>query len=324
MPLKPVETCTVDVLVDNVMDILSTAPASVTGHVQNVFEAGAKELSGPCLCCAHWGLSLVIRVQDSKTKHTLLFDSGPEGSTVERNGTRLGINFSEVEAAMFSHGHWDHVGGMTTALKLINAANGGKPIPVHVNDDMFVRRGLRVGPEKLVPFKDLPSKDELEAVGGKVTSQEDEHTLLDDMFYISGEIPRVTSYEKGLPKHERYGGNGWEPDPFIMDERYAAVHIKNKGIAIFTACSHAGLINVLTDARKVFDPVSLYGVMGGFHLSGAYNESIIPDTIEDLKRFGLKVIIPGHCTGWRAVHKLVEAFGEETIIMSAVGQSHAL
>ncbi len=322
MMLKPIDQCDVNVLVDNIMDILSTAPDSVTGHVPNILKAGATELSGKCLCCAHWGLSLVITANHGADSHTLLFDSGPEGKTVERNGNRLGIDFSKIDAAMFSHGHWDHVGGMTSALRLINEAKSGEKIPVHVNDDMFVLRGMKLPDGRIIPFEELPDKSELEELGADIVSRTEEHTLLGDTFYISGEIPRVTPYEVGLPPHVKDIGNGWEPDPLIMDERYTAVHIKNKGIVVFTACSHAGVINVLKNAREVFDPIPLYAVMGGFHLSGAACEAIIPETIKDMKDFNLKLIVPGHCTGWRAIHKLVETFGEEVVVMSAVGQSH--
>ena len=53
------------------------------------------------------------------------------------------------------------------------------------------------------------------------------------MFYhfYSGEVPRITSFEKGFPGHLRRNATGtdWEPDPLIMDERYVAVNIRNKG-----------------------------------------------------------------------------------------------
>ncbi len=51
-------------------------------------------------------------------------------------------------------------------------------------------------------------------------------------------------------------------------------------------------------------------------MAGKAYEKIIPETVEDLKSFGLKVIVPGHCTGWRAVHALLDAFGEETVVPS--------
>jgi 7,8-dihydropterin-6-yl-methyl-4-(beta-D-ribofuranosyl)aminobenzene 5'-phosphate synthase len=115
-------------------------------------------------------------------------------------------------------------------------------------------------------------------------------------------------------------GKSWEPDPLIMDERYLAVHVKKKGIVVFTACSHAGVVNVLADARKVFEDVPLHAVMGGFHLSGEDVEPVIPETVRDIKSFGLKRIVPAHCTGWRAVHALVNAFGADVIVPSAVGK----
>ena len=144
------------------------------------------------------------------------------------------------------------------------------------------------------------------------------------MFYLSGEIPRVTPYEKGLPGHLKRNSDDtdWDPDPWIMDERFVAINVDGKGIIVFTACSHAGVVNVLTHAREVFDPVPLYGVMGGFHLAGEANEKIISETVADLKAFDLEMIVPGHCTGWRAVHALLNTFGEGVVIPSAVGRLH--
>ena len=63
-----------------------------------------------------------------------------------------------------------------------------------------------------------------------------------------------------------------------------------------------------------------FGVMGGFHLSGA-NERIIPQTVEALRAFPLKVVAPGHCTGWRATSALAAAFGD-AVAPSAVGKTY--
>jgi 7,8-dihydropterin-6-yl-methyl-4-(beta-D-ribofuranosyl)aminobenzene 5'-phosphate synthase len=111
----------------------------------------------------------------------------------------------------------------------------------------------------------------------------------------------------------------WEPDPLIQDERFVAVKT-NKGMLIFTACSHAGIVNVLAHARDCFPDVPLHAVLGGFHLSGG-NESVIPETVEALKAFELDVIAPAHCTGWRAVSALAGAFGS-AVVPSAVGKTY--
>ena len=51
------------------------------------------------------------------------------------------------------------------------------------------------------------------------------------------------------------------------------IHNSISGLVIFSACSHAGIINVLKDARHEFGhEVPIYGVIGGLHLSGLSNE----------------------------------------------------
>jgi 7,8-dihydropterin-6-yl-methyl-4-(beta-D-ribofuranosyl)aminobenzene 5'-phosphate synthase len=325
MHLAAVDRCEVLVLVDNVNDLLSSLPANVTGEIANVVKAGATQLAGHCLCCAQWGLSLVVCTTLNGIKHSVLFDSGPEGYGVKRNGARLGLKFDDIDAAVFSHGHWDHVGGMTTALELITGSNGGRRIPVHVNEGMFVRRAVPKpgGDGSLLPFENVPSPEELSKAGGEVICGDHARTLLDGHYYVSGEIPRRTSYEKGMPGQVAQAADGsWYPDPLIRDERWMAVNVKGLGAIVFTACSHAGVVNVLLHAQEALAPIPLWGVMGGFHLGGPACEPLIPQTVADLKQFDLQSIVPGHCTGWRAVHKLVDTFGDKIVVPSAVGRRH--
>ncbi len=322
--LEALDSADVFVLIDNVSDGMSSVPEGVTGEVPNLVKAGAKAFTGDGLCCACWGLSFVLTARVGQRSHCLLFDAGPASYAVEGNAPRLGIDMGAIESAALSHGHIDHAGGFPAALKMIHAANGGRKIPIHVNPGMFVHRGEEEEGIGVFPLEDIPTPAALSAAGGIVVNDAESRLLLDDMFYLSGEIPRVTDYEKGVPGHVKRNtaGEDWEPDPLLFDERFVAIHVKGKGIIVFSACSHAGIVNVLKHAREIFDPIPLYGVMGGFHLAGAKMEKIIPDTIEDLLQFDLKVIVPGHCTGWRAVHALLNAFGEEIVIPSAVGRLH--
>jgi 7,8-dihydropterin-6-yl-methyl-4-(beta-D-ribofuranosyl)aminobenzene 5'-phosphate synthase len=108
----------------------------------------------------------------------------------------------------------------------------------------------------------------------------------------------------------------------VVDERYVAVHIANKGLFVLTACSHAGLINVLTHASNRFPDVPIYGVLGGFHLSGA-TENIIPDTVDALEQFNPGLIAAAHCTGWRAISALATRFTDR-VVLSAVGKRFSL
>jgi len=323
--LDPVDQLEFHVLIDNVTDSLSSAPSNVTLEWSALMRAGMRQMSGKCQCCANHGLALVVTATRGAVKHTVLFDAGPVEFAVEYNGTRLGIDFGGVEAVVLSHGHWDHAGGLPMAFDLISAANGGRPIPCYLHPGMFRQRALPLPRGELLPIQEIPSPDELAAKGALPILTTEPQRFLDEMFFVSGEIPRVTSYEKGFPGHKRRSedGQSWEDDPLIMDERFLAAHVKGKGIVVFTACSHAGVVNVLKHARSCFPSIPLYAITGGFHLSGG-NEKIIAESVRDIGTFGLKLIAPGHCTGWRALHALVTAYGDSVVAPSAVGKIFAI
>jgi hypothetical protein len=56
-----------------------------------------------------------------------------------------------------------------------------------------------------------------------------------------------------------------------------------------------------------------YAVMGGFHLNGPLFEPLIPRVLDDLEALAPAVIVPAHCTGWRAQHAMGARFGEAFI-----------
>ncbi|HYG57618.1 MAG TPA: hypothetical protein VD902_06085, partial [Symbiobacteriaceae bacterium] len=58
--MRVVDRLTVQVLVENTSDSLSSRPAHVVPERQVLIEAGIAELSGEAMCSAHHGLSLVI------------------------------------------------------------------------------------------------------------------------------------------------------------------------------------------------------------------------------------------------------------------------
>jgi 7,8-dihydropterin-6-yl-methyl-4-(beta-D-ribofuranosyl)aminobenzene 5'-phosphate synthase len=320
--LQPVERLEVQVLVDNVTDYLSTNPDHVRSETQCLVEHGMETMTGEAICCAHHGLSLVIKAHTAEGVRTLLFDAGPEAYGVERNGDRLGVDFGAVEAMMLSHGHWDHAGGMLAAVRLIRRARPDGELQCYLHPGMFRQRGTTLPSGQILAMSPIPQPADYHAAGAAPEVAAEGRTVLGDAFFVSGEIPRVTPYEKGLPPHLRRAedGRGWEPDPWIMDERFLAVHVREKGLVVFSACSHAGIVNVLTEARRCFPDVPLHAAMGGFHLSGPAVEPIIPDTIRDLGGFGLRWIVPCHCTGWRAVAALLGTFGEEHVSPGAVGK----
>jgi 7,8-dihydropterin-6-yl-methyl-4-(beta-D-ribofuranosyl)aminobenzene 5'-phosphate synthase len=293
----------------------------VSPEFNNVIAAGAREISGLTLCCAQLGLALVLTARVGRRHYKLLFDAGPEGALFLRNCRNLGVSLADVEAIAVSHGHWDHMGALPEALEHITRHNQGRPVPCHVNPGMFLERGAQLTTGQVAPFQPVPSPAALAAHGAQVVNNGAARLLLADCFYLSGEIPRVSSFEKGRPDHlcRPSAEAPWEPDPLIMDERYIAVHVQGKGLIVCSACSHAGIVNVLLHARQTFPDIPLYGVLGGLHLSGSAMERLIPETMAHLQQFGLQQIMPAHCTGWRALMALLQTFGESVITPCAVG-----
>ncbi|HVC12394.1 MAG TPA: MBL fold metallo-hydrolase [Burkholderiales bacterium] len=313
------------VLVDNVTDSLSSTPTNVIPEWTGLLTSGRMHIvSGAGICCAHHGLSLLITAHVGDAKRMLLLDAGPEGATFLRNAGILGVDFGAIDAVVLSHGHWDHAGGLLAAVEAIARDRGAGAVECYTHPGMFAQRATQRPTGELAVHEPVPDPALLTEAGARVVNTRAPQVVGGGAFYVSGEIPRRTSYEIGLPGHMRRGADGksWEPDPLLMDERFVSVRVKGKGQFVFSACSHAGLINVLTHARELFPEAPLYGVMGGLHLSGV-TEKAIPETVADLKKFGLKMLAPGHCTGWRALSAMAREFGEE-LAPSAVGKRYLI
>jgi len=125
--------------------------------------------------------------------------------------------------------------------------------------------------------------------------------LLDGTVLVSGQTERTTSFERGFPVQQaRDGAGGWEPDPWVWDDQSVIVDVRGLGLVVLSSCSHSGAINVLRNALQATTQTKVHAFVGGLHLSGMIFESIIPETIAELGAIGPDVLVPGHCTGWRA------------------------
>ena len=97
--------------------------------------------------------------------------------------------------------------------------------------------------------------------------------------------PRVSAFETGRQDHlcRRDNSEEWRPDPYLMDERMLVANVRDLGLVVFSACSHAGIVNVCTEVRRLFPDSPIHAVMGGLHLGGVM-EHLIPQTVEALGR----------------------------------------
>lgn len=75
-----------------------------------------------------------------------------------------------------------------------------------------------------------PTFAELEAAGATVVLNNESHTVLQKAFVVSGETPRTTSYEQGVPSGIKYSAadKRWEEDTLIKDERFVMCCLEGK------------------------------------------------------------------------------------------------
>jgi 7,8-dihydropterin-6-yl-methyl-4-(beta-D-ribofuranosyl)aminobenzene 5'-phosphate synthase len=321
--LEPVDEVTVTTLVDNVYDALLTSDDSITraplaaGTAQAPqFETGRTTVG----LMAEHGFSALVTARRSPatTTTSVLFDTGLSPEAMVTNAARLGLDLSSVHAIVLSHGHFDHAGGLAG----LAGRQGTRPVPMVVHPLVWTRRRLaRPGREA----DDWPtlSKRALAGEGFEVIERRQPSLLADRSILITGEIDRTTDFEHGMPPtHQHWTGTTWEPDPLVLDDQALVVNVRGKGLVIVTGCGHAGAINIVRHAQRLTGIPRLHALLGGLHLSGAFFAPTIAPTVAALTELAPDLLVPGHCTGWRAQHTLAAALPNSWIQGSSGTQYH--
>jgi 7,8-dihydropterin-6-yl-methyl-4-(beta-D-ribofuranosyl)aminobenzene 5'-phosphate synthase len=307
--LQEIERLEVIALMDNVSDPFTKSHPSMRWNESQYRESVLNKTTfcGADFCRACNGLSLFMRFQINGKSHAILFDAGPDDNLVVDNAKRMGVDLTEVEAIILSHGHFDHYGGILSVLDAI----GRKNIPIHTHPDLFIPRAF--GKDALMKCSYNLTNADIENHGGIICESTSPTMLFADSVLISGEVPRNTVYETGSPAECRKQNGNWEPSPDVIDERTLIFNLKNKGLCVFTACGHTGVVNATKHAKHLTKKESIHFVMGGFHLAPPEVKERISPTIEDLVTIDPNFIITGHCTGALAQAKLTETFAKRHI-----------
>ncbi len=301
-------------LMDNNVDFLSS---NVRKEAQS-FRHWTKDKLGPEWAHVHTelpfaehGFSMLIRVFQNQEMCTILFDTGISSNGVIINAERMGIDLSEVSYVVLSHGHYDHFGGLQAIVKVVNKID----LPIIAHDDMVKRRGTSSLSGDLREYPLFPSLEQL--TPAKIVKTKKPYLIANDLACITGEIPRKTTFEKGLTQNKTYSENSWKTDLFL-DDRALVINIKDRGLVIISGCAHSGIINTVRYAQHITGLTKVYAIFGGFHLAGKEFEKRIEPTIEGLKDINPELIVPSHCTGWRALIRIAQVF-PNAFVYNSVG-----
>ena len=320
--LQPVDEVAITTLIDNTFDALLVSEDGVarppfgTGLVEAPLFEGGRTSAG---LLAEHGFSALVTVRRGATRSTVLFDTGVSPDGMATNAERLGVDLGDLQGVVLSHGHFDHAGGFSG----LASRRGRRGLPLVVHPAVWTRRRIAVpGAE---PFE-LPtvSAAALGREGFEVIERRQPSLLVDGAILITGEIDRTTEFERGMPpSHQAWDGHGWHHDATVVDDQALVLQVRGRGRVVVTGCGHAGVVNIARHAMRLTGVDRLCALLGGFHLGGPAFEPIIDPTAAALGQLQPDLVVPGHCTGWRAQHVLARAL-PDAWVQSSSGTTYRL
>jgi 7,8-dihydropterin-6-yl-methyl-4-(beta-D-ribofuranosyl)aminobenzene 5'-phosphate synthase len=310
--LPEVDSAKVKIVVDNSLDLLMAGSEAAHRFPMRPDSFASR------LPVAEHGFSVLIQVTTGEKNGTILFDTALTPSSLLNNIDALDIDVKTIQAIVLSHGHADHAMGLPGLVGRLGKR--GLPLVLHPEARLERRIALPNGDEIGLP---APKLSDYRRENIELVEETGPSMLVDNMVLISGKIERTTEFEKGLPGHQSRRNGRWEPDPLIMDDQCAIIHVRGKGLVILSGCGHSGLINTIRHAQALTGVQDVYAVIGGFHLTGALFAPIIPPTVAALKKMKPRYLMPGHCTGWSALHQIAHAM-PDAFIPNSVGTTLVL
>jgi 7,8-dihydropterin-6-yl-methyl-4-(beta-D-ribofuranosyl)aminobenzene 5'-phosphate synthase len=313
----------VTILVDSLADMLARSSDEVK-----------RFSSGPLI--AEHGFSALIELPSEDLR--ILWDVGASPSTVLENLRRMEIDPTSIDVIALSHGHGDHVGGLSEILRAVRRRPALKMFPAGTTDEeladyakpapiplivhpaafrerwSFLKDGRRRGP------MNPTNRAEWEALGAEIIESEEPHRIAEGC-WTTGYVPRESFETEGrAPERLRYrDGDRFHPDDTDEDQSIV-LHVERKGLVIVSGCAHSGIVNTVRHAQKMSGVDTVHAVLGGFHL-GRSSEEEVRRTVEAIVEARPAIIVPTHCTGFDAMQRFAH-WMPDAFVLGTVGTKY--
>jgi 7,8-dihydropterin-6-yl-methyl-4-(beta-D-ribofuranosyl)aminobenzene 5'-phosphate synthase len=231
-----------------------------------------------------------------------LFDTG-SGHSIVPNSLILNKDLRSIQKIFLSHGHFDHTGGLPEVLKLKGKVDVqahpnvfSDRIAVHKEDERERKRFVGI------PYK----KGYLESLGAHFVLNV-AFTEVEKGIFLTGEVPRKTSFEKPDPRLFTEIDGKTVQDTFPDDQ--SLILVSEKGLILILGCAHSGMINIIHHVMDKTGKETFYAILGGTHLD-FLTPGQLEESITFLKKMKIEKIGLSHCTGMRAACRLHQEFGD--------------
>jgi 7,8-dihydropterin-6-yl-methyl-4-(beta-D-ribofuranosyl)aminobenzene 5'-phosphate synthase len=229
-----------------------------------------------------------------------LFDTG-SGHAVIANSLILNKDLKSIKKIFLSHGHFDHTGGLVEVLKLKGE------VDVYAHSNVFSDRikVLKVDGKEKKQFVGIPYKRKyLEYLGANFVLNSG-FIEVEKGVFLTGEVPRKTSFEKPDPILFSEIDGKTATDTFPDDQ--SLILNTPKGIVLVLGCAHSGMINIIHHVMDKTGKEQFHAILGGTHLDFLAPEQM-EESIKALKQMKVEKIGVSHCTGMKAASRLQQEF----------------
>jgi 7,8-dihydropterin-6-yl-methyl-4-(beta-D-ribofuranosyl)aminobenzene 5'-phosphate synthase len=242
------------------------------------------------------GVSYYLEVDGKK----LLFDTGYSDLFIE-NAKKMDLNLLDLDYLVLSHSHLDHSWGLQHLIQLFTEAEiEGKEYKTPklvTHPETFASR--KIG--KINQIGSLISKERADRHFDLNLSRDYLH-LTENLIFL-GEIERKNDFEAQNPIGKVIKNEKEEADYILEDS--ALAYKTSQGLLIITGCSHAGICNIIEQAKAIFNEDRIIDVIGGFHLQNPSKKQLM-GTKNYLKELKPTAIHASHCTDLESKIELAE------------------
>ncbi|TPG58353.1 MBL fold metallo-hydrolase [Ewingella americana] len=222
---------------------------------------------------AKTGLSLFIQDEND----SILFDTGPDDSFLH-NAALMGVDLTSLTAAVLSHGHYDHCGGvpwLPDKCRIVCHPQVASERHSAVRFSGYTARIKKLSlnidySQHLMEYSSAPLH-------------------IGERFMWSGEIPMTKPQAYGVIRDKNTRVD------YVQDEG-VLIYKSDRGLIIFIGCGHRGLIDIVRHCQKITGINHIHALFGGFHLRCASPRKLW-EVRQFLRSQKPDKIMGCHCTG---------------------------